>query len=163
MQNRWRGRSVGLVILLLLPLSLTAARADRRSEPTLSVVGPSGSTIATVPLATGTFTLRYRNSLYRSWAEEHYAITADGAIRLLGLRTEELAVLEEYYEIDGPARRSGGAWHAQPLREHELDGLTVAATDLGRRTLIVDGVAPLPLWRLVDDADPMVRLAVSAP
>lgn len=40
----------------------------------------------------------------------------------------------------------------------EERALLVAATDLGERTLLVDGASPLELWRLVDDAQPTVRI-----
>jgi hypothetical protein len=109
------------------------------------------------------FTLRYRNSVYRSVAEERYTVGLDGRIHLAGLAADELAVLEEYYAIDDPARRTtAGArnWVASPARRVVLRDLTVAATDLGRRALIVEGRPPLDLWRLVEDTAPSVLLEV---
>jgi hypothetical protein len=44
-----------------------------------------------------------------------------------------------------------------------IETLIVAGTDLGQRTLLVDGAAPVALWRLVDDRSPSVELRASIP
>jgi hypothetical protein len=41
-----------------------------------------------------------------------------------------------------------------------LGTLSIAATDLGERTLLVPGEPPLELWRLVGDGDPFVVLGI---
>ncbi len=169
MPARWRGRLGGLAILavlaaLIVPLALTAAAP---AAPTQRVIGPEGAVLAERVLHDGGFGLRYRNSPYRSLAEERYAVEPDGRIRLVELSADELAVLEEYYAIDRPAERQADdtarAWRAEPAREVVIESLLVAATDLGQRVLLVDGAAPLELWRLVEDGDPSVRLEVKAP
>jgi hypothetical protein len=166
MPSRWRGRSTGLVILvtLVVPLALTVAAPPL---PTLLVRGPDGQVLAEFALADGSFSLRYRNSLYRSLAEERFSVDADGRIRLVDLSADELAVLEEYYAIDEPAERQSDlaarAWRAEPARDVIVESLVVAATDLGRRTLLVENAAPLELWRLVEDGAPSVTLEVLAP
>lgn len=165
MIRRWRGRSAGLAILAVLVLPLVAV-AGSRSQMALVIRGPDDAVLARVALPDGEFTLRYRNSLYRSLAEERYRITDDGAMALTGLAADELAVLEEYYAIDDPARRAESgerAWVADPARPVVVEELIVAATDLGRRTLLVDGGEPVELWRLVDDASPSVHLEVDRP
>jgi hypothetical protein len=166
MPSRWRGRIAGLAILATLgPLALTAGAA--RADPILVVRGPDDRVLAELRLPDGTFTLRYRNSLYRSIAEEHYVVDALGRIELVGLAADELAVLEEYYAIDRPAwRAEHGAvrtWRADPARRVNIENLIVAGTDLGQRTLLVDGEAPLALWRLVRDRSPSVELEASVP
>ena len=166
MGNRWRGRLAGLAILAALgPLTLTAAAAH--TDPILVVRGPDQSVLAELPLPDRTFTLRYRNSLYQSLAEEQYVVDAEGRIKLVGLAADELAVLEEYYAIERPAwRASSGAartWRAGPAREVIIENLIVAGTDLGQRTLLVDGQAPLALWRLVGDRSPSIELEASVP
>jgi hypothetical protein len=166
MTSRWRGRITGLVILAALgPLTLTAAA--EWADPTLVVRGPDDRVLAELKLPEASFTLRYRNSLYRSLAEEHYVVDARGRIELVGLAADELAVLEEYYAIDRPAwRAEAGAartWLADPAREVTIETLIVAGTDLGERTLLVDGAAPLALWQLVDDRSPSVELKASRP
>jgi hypothetical protein len=169
MPARWRGRLGGLAILavlaaLIVPLALTAAAP---AAPALVVTGPDGSVLAERVLHDGGFSLRYRNSLYRSLAEERYAVDSDGRLRLVELSADELAVLEEYYAIDRPAERqpddAARAWRAEPAREVVIESLLVAATDLGQRVLLVDGAPPLELWRLVEDGDPSVRLEVKVP
>ncbi len=166
MQARWRGRLLGLAILAALTGPLSRADAAP-AGPHLVLRGPDGEALTEVPLRDGGFALRYRNSLYRSLAEERYLIQADGSIRLVGLAADELAVLEEYYAIDEPAvRLDAGAtrtWSAEPAREVVIETLIVAATDLGQRTLLVDGVAPMELWPLVHDTDPSVTLEVAWP
>jgi hypothetical protein len=166
MRSRWRGRIAGLAILATLaPLTLTAAAAS--ADQRLVVRGPDDRVLAEFPLPDRAFTLRYRNSLYRSLAEERYVVDSVGRIHLVGLAADELAVLEEYYAIDRPAWRADGSarrtWLADPAREVTIENLIVAGTDLGRRTLLVDGAAPLELWRLVDDRSPSVELEVTSP
>lgn len=166
MTGRWRGRMAGLAILAALgPITLTAGAA--RADPILFVRGPNDRVLAELRLPDGTFTLRYRNSLYRSIAEEHYVVDAQGHIELVGLAADELAVLEEYYAIDRPAWRPGHgsvrSWRADPARGVNIENLIVAGTDLGQRTLLVEGEAPLALWRLVDDRSPSVELEASRP
>ena len=166
MQPRWRGRIAGLAILAaVVPLMLTGAAAG--TDPTLVVRGPDDRVLAELRLPDGGFSLRYRNSVYRSLAEERYVVDAAGRIRLMQLSADELAVLEEYYAIDDPAWRaeagSSRTWIADPAREVTIETLIVAGTDLGRRTLLVQGEPPLELWRLVDDHAPSVVLDASLP
>lgn len=120
---------------------------------------PDGVPLLRVPLPPdGSFSLRYRNSLYGSLAEERFVIADEGRLDLVELRADELAVLEEYYAINEAASPSGGtrAWAAAPAHRPTIHRLRVAATDLGERTLLVAGREPLELWRLVDDAEPSV-------
>jgi hypothetical protein len=168
MPARWRGRPIGLAVMapLALVLALTAA-AGAPGAPILVVRGPDDRVLAQVVLPDGQFTLRYRNSLYRSTAEERFAIGPDGRMTLVGLAADELAVLEEYYVIGAPAQpapvRAVRAWEAKPSDDVVLESLLVAATDLGRRTLLIEGYRPLELWRLVDDGAPSVHLEVVMP
>jgi hypothetical protein len=187
MGRRWRARSERLAITLVLLTTVAASGPGDRSstiapaardgpaasdEPTasipptvwLAVRGPDGVLIARVALSEGdTVALRYRNSLYGSIAEERFVVERDELV-LVSLAAQELALLDEYYRIAGPARRddSGGGlgWSARPEQAVRLRELHVAATDLGRRTLIVPGLPPLELWRAVDDRRPTVTLAL---
>lgn len=146
-----------LAIAVIRSAAVTAGPAS-----TLVVETPGGLHVMSVALPPdGAFTLRYRNSLYGTPAAEDFVVT-NGAIRLVGLRAEQLAVLEEYYAISSPARRdpTGGDWWAEPAHRPVIDSLQLAATDLGQRTLIVAGASPVELWRLVDDAAPHLVLRV---
>jgi hypothetical protein len=169
MTDRWRGRAGGLAIPVLLAATalMVALPGVRGADgPVLLVRLPDDRVVAEVPLPYGEFALRYRNSLYRSTAEERFAIDTQGRLVLVGLAADELAVLEEYYAIAEPAERTPGdscAWRAVPGNDVMLGELIVAATDLGRRTLLVDGRRPLELWRLVDDGSPSVTLEVRMP
>lgn len=164
--DRWRGRSTALAIVAAgFLLALAAASGLARSGPTLEVSLPDGKLLARVTLPPdGSFALRYRNSLYGTLAEERFMVTDDGRIRLASLAAEQLAVLEEYYAIAEPARATGSAgtfaWEATPAHVPTPQELRVAATDRGERTLVVDGVPALALWRLVGDSAPSVVLEV---
>lgn len=169
MMRRWRARMFGPVILgilLLVLVPIVAMGGGGPRETTLVVRRPDGTVFARLPLPDGEFTLRYRNSVYRSLAEEHYVVDAGGRIHLAGLAADELAVLEEYYAIDDPASLAADGprtWEGTPARPVVLDQLIVAATDLGRRTLLVEGQEPLELWGLVEDAAPSVHLEIVMP
>ena len=167
MANRWRGRRAGLAIVLALATVAASAavlpilgRGDARSTLAVVVRATDGTVLARVPLpATGRFALRYRNSLYGSFAEERFAATPDGRFHLRELAADELAVLEEYYAIPGPAERAPAGdrrtWRASPAETSAFERLTIAATKLGERTLLVPEQDPIALWRLVD-RDPVV-------
>lgn len=165
MRNRWRGRSAALaVVAAVLALMMAAAAVGGISRPALRVSLPDGTVLATLTLPDDrTLSLRYRNSLYGTIAEERFTIVDDGRLRLTQLAAEQLAVLEEYYAIDTPARRAGAGelgWQADPAHSPVIGTLRVAATDRGERTLHVAGHEPVELWRFVDDAAPSVLLEI---
>lgn len=165
--RRRRGRAPGLAAALtaLLVLAVAALPAAGRDGdgPVLAVRDADGALLARLPLAERRFALRYRNSVYGSLAEERFVVAEGGRLRLVGLAADELAVLEEYYAVTSPAVRAGPGsrrvWSAPPASPVVLEELRIAATDLGRRTVLVGGHPPLPLWRLVE-ADPTVVLTV---
>src|SRR5919106_1044322 len=157
MTPRWRRRLrvVAISIACLLFSSVSVA-ADGSGVATLRVSLPDGTLLTAAPLPPdGSFALRYRNSIYGTLAEERFVVTDDGELRLVELAAEQLAVLEEYYAITVPARRSPGrmGWTAPPAHVPVISELRIAATDHGQRTLLVAGAAPLQLWRLVEDGD----------
>lgn len=165
--GRWPGRIAGLAAALIAGVVVTVTippgAGPAGGRPAVTVRDAGGALLTSVPLPPdGRFALRYRNSVYGTLAEERFVAADDGRFRLVELAADQLAVLEEYYAVTRPAVRAppGGrrAWAAPPARPLELDELRVAATDLGRRTLLVDDRS-VPLWRLVD-ADPTVVLAV---
>jgi hypothetical protein len=163
LRRRRRGRAIVLSVAAGALLSITligSAAVPAGPVSSLLVETPGGRIVASVALPPdGAFTLRYRNSLYGTPAAEDFVVT-DGAIHLVGLRAEQLAVLEEYYAISSPARRdpAGGDWWAEPAHRPVIQALQLAATDLGERTLHVSGATPVELWRLVDDGAPHLVL-----
>ncbi|MGK2849530.1 MAG: hypothetical protein ACSLFN_01250 [Candidatus Limnocylindrales bacterium] len=162
MANRWRGRRAGLAIVLALAtiaastsVLSTLGRGDARDTLAVVVRTTDGTVLARVPLpAAGRFALRYRNSLYGSLAEERFIATRDRRFWLQELAADELAVLEEYYAIPGPAERTLAGdrrtWRARPADTSAFGRLTIAATRLGERTLLVPGREDVALWSLVD-------------
>ena len=150
---------------MVAALFATAAGAtvlEADAGQAVAVSDPGGRILARVPLGDeGTFSLRYRNSLYGSEAQERFVAADDGSFRLRQLGAEQLAVLEEYYAVNEAPRNVADEWFtAAPAYELELGQLRIAATDLGRRTLVVEGRPPVDLWRLVEDAAPTVIISV---
>ncbi|MPZ52737.1 MAG: hypothetical protein GEU79_08385 [Acidimicrobiia bacterium] len=161
MEVRWSASLIALVAILAI--ASVPGTGDDVSRLTIRDA-EGGALLASVPLpADGAVALRYRNSLYGSLAEERFTITDDGELQLVQLASDELAVLEEYYAIATPAWRAADddrrAWLAEPALAMTTEQLRIAATDLGERTLIVEGEEPLPLWEL-QGADPTVVLGV---
>lgn len=160
-QGRWRGRRrAGPALVIALACGLIAGSvADARGE-TLLVTDDDGRVLARLALdGEGAFTLSYRNSLYGSLAEERFVVE-DGRFRLDRLAARELAVLEEYYAVEERPVLAADWWSAPPAYELELERLTVAATDLGERTIHAAGQASVPLWTLASDSDPFVHLEI---
>ena len=144
-------------VALAAALSASAPPAGAVDRPVLAIRDDTGSLLATLRLADGgRFALAYRNSLYGSTAEERFVVAGDTRFALVELAADELAVLEEYYAAAGPIERAppGDAreWRQRLAEPSVHDELHVAATDLGRRTLIA-GDQRIELWRLVADGD----------
>jgi hypothetical protein len=128
--------------------------------------GHDGDVLASMPLQGERFAVSYRNSIYGTMAEERYEILSDGRYRLVEIAADQLAVLEEYYAVPGAPRpaaepdRREWVVPPDPERPTVLDALSIAATDLGERTVHVHGKPPLELWRLVEDELPFVVLDI---
>lgn len=155
--------------LLALGAAMLGPAAERDTPlPARSIVirGHAGDVLASLPLPGKRFAVSYRNSIYGTLAEERYIVLPDGRYRLVQIAADQLAVLEEYYAVPGPPRRAEAgdrrAWVVPPDPAHPavFESLSIAATDLGQRTLHVPGAAPLALWRLVDDSHPFVVLDI---
>lgn len=131
----------------------------------VTVRAPGGELLASVPLGEDGFAVGYRNSVYRTLAEERYVVHPDGRFEVVLLAAEQVAVLEEYYAVPTrPLPAPDGdrlAWVAppDPARPPVFEVLHIAATDLGERTLYVPGEDPVALWRLVEH-DPTVILQI---
>lgn len=119
-----------------------------------------------VALPDSGFSLRYRNSVYGSLAEERFEVTDEGRIRLRELAADDPAVLTEYYRLaDAPNRAPHGevlAWVGVPEHGLVMDELPLAATERGERTLLVQGERPVNLWQLVPNGVPGIVLGVVA-
>ncbi|MGY1723487.1 hypothetical protein [Blastococcus sp. SYSU DS0533] len=132
----------------------------------VTVRAPDGVVVARVPLDGDAFSVAYRNSIYRTLAEERYRVLPDGRFELVQLAAEQVAVLEEYYAVPGaprpapPGDRMAYVVPPDPGRPAVFDELNIAATDLGERTLHVPGAEPVPIWQLVVTDDPTVILDI---
>ncbi|MDQ4034596.1 MAG: hypothetical protein M3153_01595 [Chloroflexota bacterium] len=156
--NRWRGRlAAGLAAASLLATAVAGAVAMARDDTARSIVvrDAAGAELARAELRPSEgFALRYRNSVYRSIAEERFRVDGD-RLRLVELRAEELAVLEEYYTATAADRTSSGSsleWRVVVERPPIPLPHRVQATALGQRSLVTERV-DIPLWKLVEDRD----------
>lgn len=160
--GRWRGRRrAGPALVIALACGLVAGSAAGAPQRNAIVVtDDDGRVLARLVLnESEEFSLRYRNSLFGTLAEERFVVDR-GGFRLDELAAEQLAVLEEYYAVSEAPVLATDWWSAPPAYELELERLTVAATDLGERSILVEGHAPLALWELTADAKPFVHLEV---
>lgn len=134
------------------------------AEWRLAVSDQEGRLLHEVVLPDSGFALRYRNSVYGSLAEERFEVANDGRIRLRELAAEDPAVLAEYYRLAGAPYRLTDVgemtWAAIPEHATVVDELPIAATELGERTLVVEGEQPLALWSLVAGVEPGLVLKV---
>ena len=150
------------------PVVAAAGRAADEGDAARHIVirGHDGDVLASTPLRGERFAVSYRNSLYGTMAEERYTVLPNRRYRLVEIAADQLAVLEEYYAVpDAPrpaAEPDRREWVVPPDPEKPavLDALSIAATDLGERTLHVPGEPPLELWRLVEDEHPFVVLQI---
>ena len=143
--------------------------AEQNASPdsrTVIIRDHDGDVLASLPIPGDSFAVSYRNSIYGTLAEERYIVGPGGDYRLVQLAADQLAVLEEYYSVPGPPTLANAgdrrAWvvSPDPGRPAVFDHLSIAATDLGERTLHVPGSQPLALWRLVEDSNPFVLLEI---
>lgn len=159
--------SVAVVVLvagLVAGLRTLAPATESPPEggPSVVVRDNAGDVLASVPLPGRTFAVSYRNSIYGTLAEDRYTTLPGGRFRLVQIAADQRAVIEEYYAIPGPDRAAQSdrrTWVADPARRAVFDELSIAATDLGERTLRVPGRQPVKLWRLVED-NPIVVLDI---
>jgi hypothetical protein len=119
----------------------------------------AGELVAGAPLGPGrTFALAYRHSVYRVPAEERFRADRDGrGFALVAVASPSEAVLD-YYAIEGSRRREAGRWVLRPARPARFGTLALAATSIGRRTLVAGG-RRAPLWR-PDGRAAHLRIAV---
>jgi hypothetical protein len=162
--------AIAVVALAALASSgVPAAELDAAQDEAAQVIvirGQGGDVLATAPLNGERFAVSYRNSIYGTLAEERYVVLSDGRYRLVEIAADQLAVLEEYYAVPGAPRRAAEPdrreWIAppDPASPAIFEALSLAATDLGERTVHVPGEPPLELWRLVEDRRPFVVLHI---
>ena len=138
---------------LLLAAAL-GALALSGGSPHIVARDRAGAAVADLRLpASGTFALDYRHSYYRRPARETFRVTGDG-FELIAVSSPSEAVLD-YYEIEGTRERRGGVWTLRPERRARFERMALAATTVGRRTLVA-GDRRVPLY----GGDVRLRLGV---
>jgi hypothetical protein len=121
-----------------------AVRAD--GPPHVVATDRGGGTVAELELPrSGAFALTYRHSYYRRPAVERFTAADDGSFRLVEIASPSEAVLE-YYEVDGTRSRRDGWWRLRLARPVRFTRMALAATAVGRRTLVAAGERA-PLFR----------------
>jgi len=127
---------------LLAAASLLAAAAVALALlPQRSVVAVSGDggVVAARQLpASGRFDVSYLHSYYRVEAVESFRAATGGGFDLVGVASPSEAVLD-YYGLAGSRHRDGGWLRLDPRAPPHFTALPLAATPLGRRTLVVGG------------------------
>jgi Domain of unknown function (DUF1850) len=155
-----RGRLLAAAAALVVAAAAAAASvaAIRRDDATaVVVVDERGRQLASVPLpASGRFALAYRHSVHRAEVTETFAAAGGGGFRLVEVASPSEAVLD-YYELEGRRGRAGGWRRLEPAASPRLDALPLVATEVGRRTLVVEG-RRLPLFH---PGGPPARLVLS--
>lgn len=134
-------------LALAVVVAVLAAVAGRADGPARVVAHErDGGAVAELPLPrSGAFALTYRHSYYRRPAEERFVAAEDGSFRLVEIRSPSEAVLD-YYEIEGTRMRRGGWWTLRLARPARFERMPLAATAVGRRTLVA-GDQRAPLYR----------------
>jgi len=125
-----------------------AGGAAVRADGTARVVATDrgGAAVAELELPrSGAFALSYRHSYYRRPAVERFEAAGDGSFRLVEIASPSEAVLD-YYEVEGARSRDGGWWRLRPERPARFERMALAATAVGRRTLVA-GDRRIPLFR----------------
>jgi hypothetical protein len=128
---RWRR-----VLLAVSVAAAVAAGLALLPQRTVVTVEGSGGVVAARPLpAGGRFDLAYLHSYYRVEAVESFRAVG-GGFDLVGVASPSEAVLD-YYGLAGARRRDGGWLRLDPRPPRHFTALPLAATPLGRRTLVV--------------------------
>jgi hypothetical protein len=123
----------------LLALALVGLALSGGQSTDVVARGADGATVARVALpASGEFALEYRHSYYRVPARETFRVADDGSFALVAVSSPSEAVLD-YYEIEGTRTRRGGVWTLRPAAPARFDTMALAATAVGRRTLVAGG------------------------
>ena len=138
---------------LLLAVAL-GALAITGGSPHVVARAADGDVVAELRLPpSGEFALEYLHSYYRRPARETFRATSDG-FELVAVSSPSEAVLD-YYEIAGARELRGGRWTLRPARRARFETMALAATAVGRRTLVA-GAERVPLY----GGDVHLRLAV---
>ena len=142
--NPARVRLAAAVLVAALAVAVAAMTGLGGDGPAVVVADERGRQLASVRLPEGgRFALQYRHSVYQAEVTETFAAT-DGGFRLVAVASPSEAVLD-YYELEGRRGRDGGWRRLEPDASPRLHALPLLATEVGRRTLVVED-RRLPLF-----------------
>jgi hypothetical protein len=138
-------RAVPAAAAVLTAFAGGAAVGAADGPPQVVATERDGGTVAALDLPrSGAFELAYRHSYYRRPAVERFVAGDDGSFRLVEIASPSEAVLE-YYDVEGARSRSGGWWRLRLARPVRFERMPLAATAVGRRTLVA-GAERAPLY-----------------
>jgi hypothetical protein len=132
-----------VLIVAALVLAAGAAAVQAGGPPRVVATDRDGRTVAELPASRG-FALAYRHSYYRQPALERFRIDK-GGFRLVEISSPSEAVLD-YYDVEGTRARHNGWWTLRLARPAHFERMPLAATAVGRRTLVAAGKR-VPLYR----------------
>jgi uncharacterized protein len=117
-----------------LPTPAPAPEQSAGTPARVAARDASGHGVALALPADGRFALRYRHSLLHAPAEERFRAGARG-FALEEIASPSRAVLD-YYERPGRVRRDGDRWVLRLDEPVRFASMPLAATGVGRRTLV---------------------------
>ena len=120
------------------------AAVGAQGPPQVVATDRDGDTVAALDLPrSGAFALTYRHSYYRAPGARALR-RRRRRLRLVAIASPSEAVLD-YYEIEGAREPRGGWWTLKPARPARFTRMALAATAVGRRTLVA-GERRAPLY-----------------
>jgi hypothetical protein len=129
-----------LIAGVAAPLAVAATALPEEGVRAVVVRDRSGEELLTAELPpSDSFALAYRHSHYDAPARELFAAGADGHFRLRAIESPRAAVLD-YYAVAGERTRSGRWLRLAPTERRRYEQLSLIATRVGRRSLLVGGV-----------------------
>jgi hypothetical protein len=142
-----RRRTVAAAVAAALAAGASWAATGEGSDPSRVVAHDrDGGQVAALALpASGAFGLAYRHSVHRRPALERFRAAPGGGFRLVAISSPSQGVLD-YYELEGERTRRDGWWTLRLARPARFEALPLAATAVGRRTLVAGG-RRVPLHR----------------
>ena len=111
---------------------------------TVAARDAAGHGVALPLPADGSFALRYRHSLLHAPAEERFRARRTAAGSCSSRSPRRARAVLDYYEAPGTRTREGDRWVLRLAHPARFASMPLAATGVGRRTLVAGGrSAPL--------------------
>ncbi len=127
---------IRVLVIAGLVLIVGAAAVQAGGPARVVATDRDGRIVAELPAEQG-FELAYRHSYYRQPAVERFRIAGAG-FELTEIASPSEAVLD-YYEAEGTRTRRDGWWTLKLAKPARFGEMPLAATAVGRRTLVADG------------------------